>query len=182
MLFIENWINLIYKVSTGDWRTKFIIAPIAAICYVSLIVAFIFLAFMADSLLGLPDAFWYPWGLAAGILLILLGGLILFVSIAFFVTAMGTPIPFCPPPELVITGPYRFVRNPMQSGLFMQLFGLGIATGSLSLIFFFTPLFIALSVWELKKVEEPELVRRLGQGYVEYRDRTPMFFPFRIKR
>ena len=39
------------------------------------------------------------------------------------------------------------------------------------------PLFIFLNAWELKAVEEPELVKRLGQAYVEYRRRTPMFFP-----
>jgi protein-S-isoprenylcysteine O-methyltransferase Ste14 len=34
-----------------------------------------------------------------------------------------------------------------------------------------------MNVWELKKVEEPELIRRLGKAYVEYKKRTPMFFP-----
>ena len=57
----------------------------------------------------------------------------------------------------------------MLSGLFMQLFGLGIALGSLSLVFIFTPLFVIMNVWELKNVEEPELVKRLGREYVEYK-------------
>ncbi|HOC38522.1 MAG TPA: hypothetical protein PKJ77_04530, partial [Thermodesulfobacteriota bacterium] len=56
----------------------------------------------------------------------------------------------------------------MLSGLFMQLFGLGIALGSLSLVFIFTPLFVIMNVWELKNVEEPELVKRLGRDYIEY--------------
>ena len=38
-------------------------------------------------------------------------------------------------------------------------------------------LFILVNVWELKEIEEPELVKRFGDEYVEYRRRTPMFFP-----
>jgi len=39
-----------------------------------------------------------------------------------------------------------------------------------------------MNVWELKKVEEPELARRLGEPYVEYRKQVPMFFPYRRRR
>lgn len=181
MSLTDRWIDLVYKVATGNWKTRFIIAPIAAACYLSLIVIFIILSFISDKWLHLPEAFRYPWSLIAGICLITFGGLLSFISIAYFIRQMGTPVPFCPPAELVNTGPYRYSRNPMVTGLFIQLFGVGIAMGSLSLIFFFTPFFIALNVWELKKVEEPELVRRLGQEYVEYRKRVPMFFPFRTR-
>jgi hypothetical protein len=48
---------------------------------------------------------------------------------------------------------------------------------SLSLFTVFTPLFILANVWELKAIEEPELVRRFGQKYEDYRRRTPMFVP-----
>jgi len=182
MSLINKWIDLIYRVATGDWKTRLIIAPVAAACFLSLIVAFIFLAFIADRLLHLPNVFWHPWSLIVGICLIIMGGVLSLISIIYFIGVMGTPVPFCPPTELVTSGPYRLARNPMVTGLFIQFFGIGIVLGSLSLIFLFTPLFIALNVWELKKVEEPELVRRLGQDYVEYRNRTPMFFPFRIKK
>jgi protein-S-isoprenylcysteine O-methyltransferase Ste14 len=33
-------------------------------------------------------------------------------------------------------------------------------------------------VWELKAIEEPELEKRLGKDYVEYKKRVPMFFPW----
>lgn len=182
MSLTDKWINLIYRVATGDWRKRLIIAPLAAACFLSMIIVFIFLSFYADKLIHLPEVFWYPWSLAAGISLIVLGFFLSFISIVCFIKAMGTPVPFCPPIELVTTGPYRFTRNPMLTGLFVQFFGIGIILGSLSLVFFFTPLFIAINVWELKKIEEPELVKRLGQEYMEYRNRTPMFFPFKLKR
>jgi len=47
----------------------------------------------------------------------------------------------------------------------------------LSLLFAFTPLFIYINFWELKSIEEPELEKRLGEDYIKYRKRTPMFFP-----
>lgn len=67
----------------------------------------------------------------------------------------------------------------MMTGLFMQFFGIGIVLGSLSLVFIFTPLFIAINVFELKKIEEPELEKRLGEAYVKYKKEVPMFFPFK---
>jgi protein-S-isoprenylcysteine O-methyltransferase Ste14 len=65
----------------------------------------------------------------------------------------------------------------MLTGVFLFLFGLGLGAGSFSLVFFFTPLYILFNVWELKEIEEPQLVRRLGDEYIEYRRRTPMFVP-----
>lgn len=34
-----------------------------------------------------------------------------------------------------------------------------------------------LHVVELKKIEEPELAKRLGKEYLEYKKVTPMFIP-----
>ena len=98
-------------------------------------------------------------------------------SVLNFVRVKGTPVPFNPPPKLVTSGPYAHVRNPMLTGVFVLLFGLGVLLRSISLVSIFTPLFILFNVWELKAVEERELERRLGKDYVEYRKRVPMFIP-----
>jgi len=65
----------------------------------------------------------------------------------------------------------------MLTGVFFLLFGFGVLFGSVFLLTVFTPLFILINVWELKSIEEVELEKRLGQDYIEYRKRTPMFFP-----
>ena len=52
-------------------------------------------------------------------------------SVLNFHKVKGTPVPFNPPPALVTTGPYAYVRNPMLSGIFLLLFGLGILFGSI---------------------------------------------------
>lgn len=65
----------------------------------------------------------------------------------------------------------------MLMGVFLLLFGIGFAIKSPSLVVLFTPLYALAHMWELKEIEEPELVKRLGEDYVAYRRRTPMFVP-----
>lgn len=124
--------------------------------------------FIPDTLntaIGLPI-------LAAGLFLALW-------SVLHFLRVKGTPVPFNPPPELVSTGPYAYTRNPMLTGIFIVLFGLGILLKSISLAFLYAPLFIFLNWLELKAIEEPELEKRLGKEYLEYKKRTPMFIPWK---
>ena len=65
-------------------------------------------------------------------------------------------------------------------GAFMALIGFGILMRSLALVFGFVPLLILTINWLLRMVEEPELEKRLGDAYLQYKNRTPRFFP-RIK-
>ena len=182
MSLMGKWIDLIYKVAIGSWKIKIIMAPIAGLLYLGLIALFIFLSFVVDQTLQFPKIFDYPWSLIVGIPIIIIGFILMMLSVLYFLKVRGTPVPFSPPPKLVIIGPYKYVRNPMLTGIFIQLFGLGIILGSISLIFIFTPIFIILNVWELKKVEEPELEKRFGKDYVEYKKQAPMFFPWFRKK
>ena len=178
MSLTGKWIDLIYKVATGNWKVRVILAPIVGILYWGLIGLFIILSFFADKILQLPKIFAYPWTLIIGAPIIMAGFILMSFSIFHFLKVRGTPVPFSPPPKLVTDGPYRFARNPMLTGIFVQLFGLGILVNLLALILIFTPLFIIINYWELKNVEEPELEKRLGQEYVDYKKRVPMFFPW----
>lgn len=182
MSLTGKWIALIYRVATGGWKTRLLLAPVTGLFYLSLIGLFVVLSLLTDHALRLPMAVVPPWSGVVGGFLIVFGLFLMVLSILYFLRARGTPVPFSPPPKLVTAGPYRFVRNPMLTGIFIQLFGLGVFLGSLSLVFVFTPLFIIINVWELKKVEEPELLKRLGPAFDDYRRRVPMFFPFRMRR
>jgi protein-S-isoprenylcysteine O-methyltransferase Ste14 len=173
-----KWINLIYRVATGDWKTKLLFAPIVGLFFLGLIGCFILLPFVVDRSLHFPRISYSPWNQLVGGLAVAFGLFLMLLSVSYFVRARGTPVPLSPPPKLVTVGPYRLVRNPMLTGIFIQLFGLGIFFGSVSLLFIFTPLFVVINVWELKKVEEPELAKRLGKDYTEYSERVPMFFPW----
>jgi protein-S-isoprenylcysteine O-methyltransferase Ste14 len=65
----------------------------------------------------------------------------------------------------------------MLSGVFACMFGLGFLLHSVSMVIVWTPAFVVVNVIELKLVEEPELERRFGASYRDYRRRTPMFVP-----
>ena len=65
----------------------------------------------------------------------------------------------------------------MLTGVFLAMIGLGFLIHSLSLVFVFTPLYALAHAWELKNIEEPELIKRFGDDFISYRERTPMFIP-----
>ncbi len=132
----------LYKITTGNQKTKLILINIV---------------------ISLP--------------VITIGAFLGIWSLIHFFKVKGTPVPFNPPPKLVTSGPYAVVRNPMLSGFFIALFGIGILLNSVSLIFIFTPIFILLNIIEIKIIEEPELEKRLGKEYIDYKKKTPMFIP-----
>lgn len=177
MALTDKWIDLIHKTATGNAVTKLILAPVAGFLYFSFISLFVFLSISTDRYLQLPEMISSPWTIIVSAPIILIGFILMVLSVIAFLKVKGTPVPLSPPPELVVTGPYRYARNPMLTGIFLQLFGIAILLSSISLLVFFTPLFIIINAWELKKIEEPELEKRLGQAYVDYKNRVPMFFP-----
>ena len=135
------------------------------------------MALYLDRLLGFPDIFPGRFNLILSLPVFLVSLILIGWSVQNFLKVKGTPVPFNPPPQLVTTGPYAYTRNPMLTGVFALLFAIGLLLGSVSLLVLFIPLFILMNVWELKAIEEPELLKRLGQDYAEYRKTTPMFFP-----
>ena len=176
-------IDLLYKVAIGSKNVRNLLTPVGAIFFAFFITLFILLALQLDRLLGLAGLISRPYNIILSLPLFFAGLSLIGWSVVHFLKVKGTPVPFNPPPKLVADGPYAHTRNPMLSGVFISLFGLGILIGSLSITFIFTPLFIALNVWELKAIEEPELAKRLGEAYLDYKDKTPMFIPnFRQKR
>ena len=177
-----RWIDFLYKVATGSRKFRNLLTPVGAIFFGLFTTLFVVAALLVDKFLNLPQL--VPGSLNISLSLpVIIGGLFLIGWSAFqFLKEKGTPVPFNPPPRLVTKGPFAFVRNPMITGVFIVLLGLGILIRSVSLVFLFTPLFILFNYWELKAIEEPELVKRLGDEYVDYRKRTPMFIPaFKLK-
>jgi protein-S-isoprenylcysteine O-methyltransferase Ste14 len=82
---------------------------------------------------------------------------------------LGTPAPFDPPRRLVITGPYRFVRNPMYVGMGIALLGEAIVFPKITWLI----LAMVVSLWAVVSVfiiqyEEPTLRRMFGADYEAY--------------
>jgi protein-S-isoprenylcysteine O-methyltransferase Ste14 len=183
MAFRKHWINLLHSAATGTKKTRALLTPIGLTIFGAFTALFVFAAIFVDRLLSLPRLLPEGARLPVSIPLISMGLAVTAWSAFHFLKVQGTPVPFNPPPKVVNTGPYRYARNPMLTGVFLFLFGIGFGVNSASLVFFFTPLYVLINVWELKKIEEPELIKRLGDGYIEYRRRTPMFIPgFRSKK
>ncbi|UCC40414.1 MAG: isoprenylcysteine carboxylmethyltransferase family protein [Candidatus Aminicenantes bacterium] len=177
MTLKTKWINLIYNLATRSRKIGSFFTPLGALFFSLTIFSIIIISLLVDKLLGITDILPRSLSLILASLLFLVAFILIGWSVLTFLRAKGTPVPVSPPPRLVTTGPYAYTRNPMLTGVFALFFGIGVLLESFSLLVIFTPLFILVNVWELKAIEEPELLKRLGQDYVEYRKSTPMFFP-----
>ena len=169
--------ELFHSVATGPKRRRDLLTPVGLAVFGSTLLIVIFGGLFTDRALSFPPLLPGAAGSAAGIPLLLLGSALIGWCVVRFKRAKGTPIPFNPPRELVVTGPYLWMRNPMVTGVFLALFGGGFLLHSLSIVLLWTPAYIVVHVIELKLVEEPELEKRFGESYSEYRDRVPMFIP-----
>jgi protein-S-isoprenylcysteine O-methyltransferase Ste14 len=173
----ERLIGIFYKAAKSRRKTRSLLTPAGVVFFLGLIALFIFAGLQVDKFLGFPKLLPTSLNIVVSVPILAIGLFLMIWSVLHFIRVKGTPVPFNPPPELVTTGLYAHVRNPLLTGVFVLLFGLGVLFRSISLICIFTPLFILLNVWELKAVEELELERRLGKDYVEYKKRVPMFIP-----
>lgn len=77
--------------------------------------------------------------------------------------------------ELVTSGPYRFVRHPIYTGMIIALFGSGLVNGIIWIIFFvvFTVVFLMRI-----PVEEGYMMQLFPSQYPEYKKRTKALIPF----
>lgn len=125
-----------------------------------------------------------PRFVGAGVPLIALGVVLLLWCVGeFYVAGKGTLAPWDPPRQLVITGPYRYTRNPMYVAVLTILVGwavcLDIGTNR-------TPLYYALlmaTIFHLRVLlfEEPWAARTFGAAWTDYVARVPRWL-FRVRR
>ena len=170
-------VDLLYSVVTGSHRRRALLTPVGLACFAGLLLLLVVVAKYVDAWLGLPALTVGHSGVLVGLGLTGVGTLLCGSCVAFFLRARGTPVPFNPPCELVTAGPYARARNPMLTGVFVILFGVGVLLHSTALVFLVMPVFIVANVVELRLVEEPELERRFGAVYTKYRREVPMFIP-----
>ncbi len=88
----------------------------------------------------------------------------------------GAYVEFDAPRELVASGPYRWVRNPISVSVIGMLLGEALALSSTGVLLMFL---LSLPVAHLQVVflEEPLLRRRFGQSYVDYLAQVPRWLP-----
>ncbi len=87
-------------------------------------------------------------------------------------TRAGTPIrPYEESKKLVVSGPFRFTRNPIYLSMTTFLVGAAIALGSLT-PFFVVPLFFFIISRDFVPMEEAMLAKTFGAEYDAYRARV----------
>ena len=121
---------------------------------------------------ALPEVLRY-----AGMIVLPAGAALSYTSFWVFIRyGRGTAFPTDPPRELVIRGPYLYVRNPMYIGNLAIIFGAALYSRSPALLLYavamcvVTHLYVTLS-------EEPVLSRRYPNSYLQYVRTTRRWLP-----
>ncbi len=128
---------------------------------------FPFLIILVEDRIGIPRlSFPFQKPLAA-VLFVLLSSIGVYAAIVMSRVGKGTPLPLDHASDLVVLGPYAYVRNPMAVS--------GIGQGLAVALFLGSPLvavyaLIGSAIWQFvfRPLEEDDLAVRFGDGYREY--------------
>jgi protein-S-isoprenylcysteine O-methyltransferase Ste14 len=93
----------------------------------------------------------------------------------FYIAGRGTLAPWAPPRHLVMSGLYRYSRNPMYIAVTTILFGWALLFRSRSLAYY-AILFMLVFVVRVMLAEEPFLARTYGEKWARYRSEVPRWF------
>jgi protein-S-isoprenylcysteine O-methyltransferase Ste14 len=169
LAWIVFWIYWLASATTskesvqGGWRTR--------LTGVSAIGVFLIAGVLRDGATAVHD-----------VILGAIGAVLFACGIALAVWARlhlgrnwGMPMTQRAEPELVTSGPYRFVRHPIYSGLLTAMLGTALVDNLLGLI--------VVVVWlpyfyYAGTVEERNLAATFPKQYPEYKSRTKMLIPF----
>ncbi len=152
---------------------------VAALPFVVAVLIPVWLARQNGITLAIGGSFLQRLSQLAGLALVVLGLGLFAASLRRFATeGRGTLAPWDPPRRLVVRGPYRYVRNPMISGVLFVLFGEALLLRSRPHLTW-ALLFLVVNLIYIPLLEEPLLERRFGTSYQEYRRHVPRFLPRR---
>jgi len=87
----------------------------------------------------------------------------------------GMPMTQKAEPELITSGPYRFVRHPIYSGLLAGVLGTALVSNLIGLIIV---AILSVYFYYCASVEEKNLTATFPRAYPAYRTRTKMLIPF----
>jgi protein-S-isoprenylcysteine O-methyltransferase Ste14 len=119
---------------------------------------------------------------AAGAVLTAAGcGVLLHSFARFALDGLGTPAPSAPTERLVVSGLYRYVRNPMYLALQAILIGQVLLLDRPVLLIYAAAV-AAMTAAFTRWYEEPALRRRYGEQYEQYRRQVPGWLPRRPAR
>ncbi len=117
------------------------------------------------------------WQIVLAGVLITAGLTPLLESILRFIYAgRGTLMPTAPTEHLVVSGFYRYVRNPMYTGVLFALAGELILFERRSLAIYAAMVWLVVHLF-VCFYEEPTLTRRYGDEYLRFKQNVPRWLP-----
>jgi protein-S-isoprenylcysteine O-methyltransferase Ste14 len=126
---------------------------------------------LGPPLLGFEPLRWL------GALLLLFGGVLLLETFSrFALQGIGTPAPIAPTKTLVVTGSYRFVRNPMYVAVVSLILGQALLFGNVFVLGYGLVVWLTVHLFVLG-YEEPTLARDYGEQYDHYRANVRRWIP-----
>ena len=114
-------------------------------------------------------------GIGVGVIAASLG-LFVWTQTLFIRVGRGTLAPWDATRELVVVGPYRYVRNPMISAVLGVLLGESALLGSVPILVW-AGMFFAVNTVYFIASEEPGLSRRFGASYDDYKKHVRRWLP-----
>jgi protein-S-isoprenylcysteine O-methyltransferase Ste14 len=113
----------------------------------------------------------------AGLIPVVAGLAVVLEAFARFAwDGLGTPAPIAPTRTLVVSGLYRFVRNPMYVAVSALIFGQAVLFASWGVALYGVVIGAAFDTF-VRLYEEPTLRQAYGAEYVAYCAATPRWLP-----
>ena len=114
----------------------------------------------------------------------ILGGILIIVGVPgvvdsfarFALEGLGTPAPIAPTQKLVVTGLYRYVRNPIYIAVVAVILGQAPLFGDWRLLWYGALLWLFFHVFVVM-YEEPTLKQTFGTEYESFRTNVPRWIP-----
>jgi protein-S-isoprenylcysteine O-methyltransferase Ste14 len=129
----------------------------------------------AGAVRGTTATIGNPWLLGTGLALFLLGIALAVWARAHLGQNWGAPMSEKVDPEMVATGPYRYIRHPIYSGIILAMIGSAVAVGPYWLI----PVVLLGGYFVYSAiVEERTMGRLFPEVYPAYKCSTKMLIPF----
>lgn len=117
-----------------------------------------------------------PTRILGGILIILGAPGVVDSFARFALEGLGTPAPIAPPQKLVVTGLYRYVRNPIYIAVIAVILGQAVLFGDGRLLWYGALLWVFFHV-VVVIFEEPTLKQTFGAEFDRFQTHVPRWIP-----